>query len=102
MELRMVLPRVALAPKPRRLVPGKPLYTRDHRHQIHAHKPWPRACFLLERCEVELAGRLVSDHGVRHSLFADERGERARIDTGQSDDATRLEPLIEVARRTVV
>ena len=89
-EFRLVLPAVALAPLPRRLVPGEALARGHHRHQVHADEARPRARLLLQRVEVELAGRLVRDHGVRHALLADQRGERAGVDAGQADDAARL------------
>ena len=101
-ELRGVLPAVALVPFPRRLVPGEALARRHHRHQIHAVEPRPRARFLLERVEVEPARRLVRDHGVRHAVDANAAGERAGVDAGDTDDAARLEPLVEVAGRAVV
>ena len=101
-ELRAVLPAVALVPLPRRLVPGEALSRRHHRHEIHAVEARPCARFLLERFEVEPARRLVRDHGVRHAVDANAAGERAGVDAGETDDAARLEPLVEVARRAVV
>ena len=101
-ELAVVLPPVALAPLPRRLVPGEALARRHHRHQVHADQARPCARFLLERVEVELARRLVRDHRVRHALDADEAGERAGVDAGEPDDAARLEPLVEMAGGAVV
>ena len=87
MELRGVLPAVAFVPFPRRLVPGEALTRRHHRHQIHAVEPRPRARFLLERLEVEPARRLVRDHGVWHAVIANQVGEFAGVDAGETDDA---------------
>ena len=96
-ELRLVHPAVALAPLPRRLVPGKALAARHHRHEVHADQARPLARFFLQRVEVELAAGVVRDHGVGHALLADERGERAGVEAGQPDDAARLQPLVEMA-----
>src|SRR3954452_23506877 len=101
-ELRSVLPAVALVPFPRRLVPSEALTRRHHRHQIHAVEPRPRARFLLERLEVEPARRLVRDYGVRHAVDPNSARERAGVDAGYTDDAARLEPLVEVAGRAVI
>ena len=46
--------------------------------------------------------RLVRDHGVGHALLADQRGQRAGVDAGEADDAARLQPVVEVARRAIV
>ena len=40
--------------------------------------------------------------GVGHALLADERGQRARVDAGDADDAARLQPLVEVPGGAVV
>ena len=45
---------------------------------------------------------IVRDDAVRHALLADQRGQRARVDAGDADDAARLQPLVEVARRAEV
>ena len=101
-EFGRVLAAVALAPFPRRLVPGEALARGHHRHQVHADQARPLARFLLERIEIELAVSRMRDHGVRHALGADQAGERAGVDAGEPDDAARLEPLVEVPRRPVV
>ena len=44
----------------------------------------------------------MRDHGIRHALDADQRGQRARVDAGKPDDAARLQPVVEVPRRPVV
>ena len=75
---------VALAPVPRRLVPGEALAGRDHRHQVHADQARPCLRLALERVEVEAAGRLVRDHRVRHAVLADQRGQRAGVDAAQA------------------
>ena len=67
-EFRIVVAAVALAPFPRRLVPGEALAARHHRHQVHADQARPLARFLLERVEIELAVRRMRDHRVRHAL----------------------------------
>ena len=52
--------------------------------------------------EVEPARRLVRDHGVRHAVDPNAAGERAGVDAGDTDDAARLEPVVEVAGRAVI
>ena len=101
-EFRAFLAPIARFPFPRRLVPGEALARRHHGHEVHAFEARPRARFVLEGVEVELARRLVRDHRVRHALDADAAGERAGIDAGETDDAPRFQPLIEVARGAVV
>ena len=44
----------------------------------------------------------MRDHGVRHAVDANQRGERAGVDAGETDDAARLQPVIEVFGRAVV
>ncbi len=44
----------------------------------------------------------MRDNGVRHSLVADARGQRTRVDAGDGDDAAALQPRVEVSRRAVV
>ena len=44
----------------------------------------------------------MRDHGVGHALVADQRGQRARIDAGETDDAARLQPFVEVLRRAII
>ena len=54
-----------------------------------------------ELCEIEALDG-VRDHRIRHALFADEGGQRPRVDAGKPDDAAGLQPLIEMARGAVV
>ena len=102
MKARPLLAAIALAPLPRRLVPGEALARGHHRHEIHADESRPFARFLLEGIEIEPARGLVRNHRVRHALEANSAGERARVDAGEADDAPRFEPLIEMAPRAVV
>src|ERR1700675_1061253 len=81
---------VAFAPNPGRFVPGEALAAGHHRHQIHAEETGPRFGLALERFDIEIAGRLVGNHGVRHAFFANEGRERAGIDAGEPDDAAVL------------
>ena len=54
-ELRRALAAIALAPFPRRLVPGEALPARHHRHEVHADEARPCARLRLERVEIEAA-----------------------------------------------
>ena len=58
----------------------------------------PGGGLALQRLEIEDAVRRVRDDGIRHAVLADQRGQRARIDAGNGDDAARLQPGIEVLR----
>ncbi len=97
-----VLPAIALAPAPWRFIPSETLAGRHHRHQIHANEPRPGLGLALERVEIEAAGRLMSNDRIGHAFLPNECGERARIDAGEPDHATALEPLIEMPRRPVI
>ena len=81
-EFRLALAAEALAPYPRRLVPGEALPAGHHRHQVHADEARPLARFFLQRVEIELAVGRVRDHGIGHALVADQRGQRAGVDAG--------------------
>ena len=66
-------------------------------------KPGPPPCASrLSASRSKRPDRLVGDHRVRHALLADERGERAGVDAGKSDDAAALEPRIEMPRGAVI
>ena len=101
-QLRLLLPAVALAPQPARLVPGVALAGGDLGHQVHALEPRPRPGLAQQPIQVERAGRLVGDHPVGHAFLADAGDQGARIDPRQGDDAARLEPAVERLRRPVV
>ena len=98
----LVLPAVALAPDPARLVPGVALPRRDLRHQVHADEARPGLGLRLQLVDVERRRGLMRDDAVGHALLADACGERARVDAGQRDDAARLQPLVEVLGGAVV
>ena len=101
-EFRRGLPAKTLFPGPRRLVPGEALAGGDHRHQVHAFEAGPFARLFLQAVQVELAVSRMRDHGVRHALAADQRGQRAGVDAGEADDAARLQPLVEMLGGAVV
>src|SRR5215471_19118229 len=101
-EFRIRLPRISLVPGPWRLVPGEALAARYHRHEVHADEARPFLRFFLQRREIELARRLVRNDGVWHSVDADQRGQRARVDAGEPNDAARLQPVTEMPRRAIV
>ncbi len=65
-------------------------------------RPGQSFASFFSAAQVELARRLVRDHGVGHALDADQRGERARVDAGKPDDAARLQPVVEMPGRPVV
>ena len=44
----------------------------------------------------------MRDDRVRHAFFADQRGQRARVDAGQRDDAAPLQPLVEMTGGAIV
>ena len=101
-ELRLGLPAKTLFPGPWRLVPGEALGGSDHRHQVHAFEARPFARLFLQAVQVELAVLGVGDHGVRHALGADQRGQRAGVDAGEADDAAGAQPLVEMFGGAVV
>ena len=101
-EIRTCLAAEALPPHPRRLVPGKALPRGHHRYQVHADQAGPGRGFFLQRGEIEFAVARVRDHGIRHALDADQRGQRAGIDAAKPDNAARLQPVVEVAGGAVV
>ena len=101
-ELGRGLPAEPVAPGPRRLVPGKTLAGGHQRHQVHAFEARPFAGLFLQAVQVELAASGVRDHGVGHALGTDQRGQRAGVDPRKSDDAARLQPLVEMAGGAVV
>src|SRR5581483_8674380 len=101
-QIGMLLPPVALAPGPQRLVPGVALPGRHLWHQIETEEARPRPGLALEPVDVELAGRLVSDHAVGHARLADARGQGTRVHAGDGDDAARLEPRIKSLKRAIV
>src|SRR4051794_10210611 len=98
----MLLAPVALAPHPARLVPGVALAARDFGHEVHPVETGPRRRLGLQLADIETAGGLVRDDAVRHPLLADARGQGARVDAGDRDDAARLEPAVEVLGGAVV
>ena len=101
-EFRVLLAAVAFVPLPRRLFPDKALPRRHHRHEIHADETGPGFGVALERLDVEVSGRLVRDHGIRHAVLANERRQRAGVDAGKADDAAAFQPGIEIARRPII
>ena len=102
MKIRIGLAAETLAPHPRRLVPGKSLGRRHHRHQVHADQAGPGCRFFLQRGEIEFAVGRVRDHRVGHALFADQHGQRAGVDAAQTDDAAAFKPVVEIAGGAVV
>ena len=80
---RLVLPAVALAPLPRRLVPGEALAAGHHRHEVHADEARPLARLLLQRVEIELAvgSCAITAFGMPFSRM--QRGQRAGVDAGR-------------------
>ena len=101
-EFRLVHFAVALAPLPRRLLPGEALAVVTIGTRSMPTSPGHAFASRLSASTIEAAGRLVRDHRVRHALLADERGERAGVDAGKPDDAAALEPLVEMARGAII
>jgi hypothetical protein len=56
----------------------------------------------LSAGEVEAAVGGVRDDAVRHTLLADEIGQRAGVDAGEADDAARRQPAVEAAHGAIV
>ena len=97
MEARLAALAVAALERPARLVPVVALGRPDLRHEVHAVDAGPAPRFGAQGVEVEDAVRRVGDDGVRHAGFADHRGQRAGVDSRQTDDAARLQPGVEPA-----
>ena len=93
-----LLPPIAFAPPPLGLVPGIALAGGDILGEVEPDHAGPRGRLALQRLEIEFAVGRVRDHRVRHALLADQRGQRARVDAGDGDDAARLQPLVEALR----
>ena len=93
---------IAEAELPGRLIPGETLGGGDRGHQIHAVDPRPGGGLGGQRRAIEHAVGGMGDDGVGHAVFADEGGQRPRVDAAEADDAAGLQPGIEVPRRPVV
>ena len=63
--------------------------------EIHAFKPRPGLCLLVQRSQIEFALRIMRDHDIGRALLADHAGHSAGIHTGKTDTPVRLEPGIE-------
>ena len=101
-ELRRDEFAIAFAPLPGRLAPGEALAVVTIGTRSMPTSPGHARASRCERVEVEMAGRVVGDHGVGHAFFADQRGERAGIDAGKPDDAAAFQPLVEMAGGAVI
>ena len=99
---RLGLGGVAGIPDPGLLVPDHRFGARSLLGEIEADKAAPGGGARLQGVDIELAVRLVRDHGVHGTLFADQRGEGAGVDARQGDDTAVLEPGIEVAGGAIV
>ena len=95
-EARRLLASIAFAPAPLRFVPAIALAGGDILGEVEPDHAGPRCRLALQRLDLEFAVWIVRDHRVRHAVLADERGQRARVDAGDGDDAVRLEPHVEV------
>jgi uncharacterized protein YqeY len=93
---------VALVLRPDGLVPGVIVGSGHAGHEIHAGDARPGGRFFFQRVEIERAVGRVGDDGVGHALVADERGQGPGVDARQADDATRLQPRVEMPRRAIV
>src|SRR4029079_19173093 len=102
METRLLLSAITFAPVPRRLVPAVTLAGRHIPGEIEPDHAGERSEVPLQRLKIEFAVRIMRDHCVRHALLANQSGERARIDAGDGDDATRFEPGVEILRGTII
>ena len=87
MEARMGLVTVAFVPAPLGLVPAIALAARHVLGEVEPDHAWEGCEIALQRGEIEIAVRRMHDHRIRHALFADQRGKRARVDAGDGDDA---------------
>jgi len=102
MEARMGLVTVAFVPAPLGLVPAIALAARHVLGEVEPDHAWEGCEIALQRGEIEIAVRRMHDHRIRHALLADQRRERAGIDTGDGDDAAGLQPIVELLYRAVV
>src|SRR5262249_28157215 len=93
-ESGLVLPAIALAPGPPRLVPGVALCGGDLGDEGEAQEPWPRLGLRLELVDIEVSGGLMRNGTVGHAMLADAPSEGARIDACKRNDAPPLEPDI--------
>ena len=74
----------------------------DFLGEIEAFEAGKGVEFGQNRAFVEMAGRFMSDDAVRHTVFADPRGQSAGVDAGDADDVALLEPGVELFSGAVV
>ena len=90
---------VAALHRPGRLRPIGSLAARDRRNEVETLHRGEGGGARLQCLAVEPPLRIVGDDGVGHAVVADEGCERPRVDPGDADDAARLQPGVEMARR---
>ncbi len=96
--LRGILLAIAVGERPWRFLPCEALANRDVLGEIEIFKTAPCGGACLQCVEVELAAWIMRDDCVLCAALADERGQRARIDTGQRNDAAVLQPGVQIFR----
>ena len=102
MEAGSLLASVAFAPAPFGLVGAVALSASNVLGEVEADHAGPGGSLALQCVDIELAVGGMRDHRIRHALVADQRGERARVDAADGDDAARLQPGVEVLRRAII
>ena len=94
MELRFVLLREAPVPGPYPFAPLIALRRRDGPGEFGALHAGAIASLGLKRVEIESAIGIVRDNRIRHTAFANEHRQCARVDAADADDAASAEPAI--------
>ncbi len=90
-------PRMAFRPVPEALVPVERLQGRGVLRQIKTDQTSPGASLRDQGLKVELARRVMGDHGVGGAHVADAGGQGARVHAGETDHAAPLHPVVEIA-----
>ena len=93
---------VARGPVPFLLVPLHALGEGDILGEIEAFEAAPGLGHGEQLLHVELALGIVGDDAVGHALVADQVGEFAGVDARQADDASGLQPFVEMLGGAVI
>ena len=92
----------AFVPDPGLFAPGGRLTRCRDLGEIETFKAAPVLRHRLQRVDVELPVRIMSDNGIRGAVFADPGCQGAGVDAAHADNPAGLQPRIEMAHGAVV
>src|SRR4029450_8000283 len=95
MVLRLAELAVALAQRPRCLVPAVGLLGRDLDGEVHAVEPGPFLGDVPELGDIEFAVGRIHHHAARRPAVADAPGDGARVDAAHTGQIVTLQPVVE-------